>query len=82
MVPNQLFSLFSKQLKEKKLEKNQGQVGMISEKLKKFGVHRCISQSTADDQYLYVLGLAKRGICLISKSFTKMRFQLSFLGAV
>ena len=29
----------------------QGQVGMIIEKLEKFGVHSCIPQSTADDHY-------------------------------
>ena len=29
----------------------QGQVGMIAEKIKKFGVHRYSSQSTVDDQY-------------------------------
>ena len=36
---------------ERNWKKNQGQVGIISEKLKKFGVHRCIPQSTADNQY-------------------------------
>ena len=55
-------SIFSKQLKEIG-KKNQGQVGTISEKLKKFGVHyRCIPQSTADDQYFRVfIRVGKKG---------------------
>ena len=38
---------------ERNWKKNifQGQVGMISEKLKKFGVHRYSAQSTEDDQH-------------------------------
>ena len=36
---------------ERNWKKNQGQVEIIIEKLKKFGVHRYTPQSTADDQY-------------------------------